>query len=108
MHTGAGNATNAAGAEMHAIASSIIGGTAAYRRCRQCGRHIVWSSHLDNDQIDRDYFGTQGSLVAEYHHRSYALLFHPVTECCAEPTGAKAVLNIVLTKTSWLAQTNIG
>ena len=27
MHTGAGNATNAAGAEMNAIASSIIGGT---------------------------------------------------------------------------------
>jgi len=27
MHTGAGNATNAAGMEMNAIASSIIGGT---------------------------------------------------------------------------------
>ena len=27
MHTGAGNATNAAGAEMNAIASAIIGGT---------------------------------------------------------------------------------
>ena len=27
MHTGAGNATNATGAEMNAIASSIIGGT---------------------------------------------------------------------------------
>ena len=44
MHTGAGNATNAAGMEMNAIASAIIGGTLLTGGVGKCPRFVVYLS----------------------------------------------------------------